>query len=241
LFVVFPVMVNTILMLTAAWLLNNALPGRRYPARSRTRQEDSDGWAKLGYGLSGEDLRSAVSSLEEFVDVSEEQLTRLYKATVVQMRKRQLGEIRCEQIMSRDVVSVYEHTPLLQAWGELQNRSIKALPVVDQQNRLVGIITQTDLAKVFMEKLSQSSNTESVEQKLYQLQQTQQSQQTPVGLLMTTPVTAVNADSHIVDALPLFVERKIHHLPVVERNRVVVGMLTRTDLLALLQQNQTPP
>ena len=111
---------------------------------------------------------------------------------------------------------------------------------MDQQNRLMGIITQTDLAKVFMEKFSLSSHTESVEQKLNQLQQTQQSQQTPVGLLMTTPVTAVNADSHIVDALALFVERKIHHLPVMERNRVVVGMLTRTDLLALLQQNQTP-
>ena len=53
---------------------------------------------------------------------------------------------------------------------------------------------------------------------------------------MTTPVTSINSNSHVADALPVFVERGIGHLPVVTDNGVVVGMLSRTDLFTLLQQ-----
>lgn len=228
-FVAFPVLLNTLLMLGAALLLNNMVPGRRYPAKRRLQEEGSEPWTELGYGLSGQDLRSAVSSLEEFVDVGEEQLDKMYKAMVVQMRKRQLGDVRCAQIMSRDVICFNEKTPLSLAWSDLQNLQIKAAPIVDQQKRLLGIITQADLAKYFMEKVSNNLSEEA----LVHLQQT------PMGLVMTTPVTSIDVNSHVVDTLAIFLERKIHHLPVVDSNRCVLGMLTRTDLLTLLQQNQS--
>ena len=228
-FVVYPVMVNTLVMLAAAWLLNNAMPGRRYPVKDQRRSE-TEGWRELGYGFSGEDMRAAVASMDEFVDVSGEQLNKLYQATVVQMRKRQLGDVRCELVMRRDVATVNEATPLPQAWRLLQHRTIKVLPVVDTQNRLKGIVALTDLADYLMQNVSPFPENGFVEHSLSGLQKT------PIGLIMTTPVTSINSNSHVADALPVFVERGIGHLPVVTDNGVVVGMLSRTDLFTLLQQ-----
>lgn len=227
-FVLFPVMVNTLLLLGATMLLNNVVPGRRYPARRGAQDEDNEPWTGLAYGLSNDDMRTAVNSLEEFVDITEEQLNRLYKATIMQMRKRELGDIRCGQIMARDVICFYENMPLSQAWLDLQTHGINAVPVVDTQKRLTGIITRADLAAVFMKKMSVDTpaNIETELKHLYQ---------TPIGAVMTTPVTTIGVEHHIVETIPLFMERKIHQLPVVNTNRVVLGLLTRTHLLTLLE------
>ena len=240
-FVLFPVMFNALLLFGAVLLLNNMVPGRRYPSRSLSLQEqgNSDSWTKLAYGVSSQDLRSAVKSLDEFVDITEEQLNKLYKATVMQMRKRQLGDIRCEQVMSRDVISVKENIPLSTAWHILQNAQVKAAPVLDAQNRVNGIVTQSDLTKWLMNEMSADVSIKTVQHNVQHNSQkyVQQFQATPVGVVMSTPVTTISAERHIVEAIPMFVERKIHHLPVVDSNRVIVGMLTRTDLLTWLEQN----
>ncbi len=242
-FVLFPVMLNALLLFGAVLLLNNMVPGRRYPSRRRRQLEHGDGesWTKIAYGISGQDLRLAVNSLDEFVDISEEQLNRLYKATIMQMRKRQLGDICCEQVMSQDVVSVKECTPLSEVWQILQKGQVKAVPVLDHQNRVCGIITQSDLAKMFVDKMHIGSANES---DILITTETMQHfikyfKATPVGVVMSAPVTTIGAKRHIVETIPQFVENKINHIPVVDDHRVIVGMLTRTDLFTLLEHRNT--
>lgn len=236
-FMLFPVLINALLLLGAAWLFNNMVPGRRYPSVRGKVQEMGDGetWPVLAYGVSSQDFRSAVNAMDEVVDITEQQLDKLYKATVLQMRKRQLGDIRCEQIMSRDVVSFKQNTSVAQAWRELMNRQVKAAPVLDYQKRVIGIVTQSDLSQLVMDKLSVDRSKQAAEL------DTQWLHQTPVGLVMSAPVTTIGADRHMVEAIPLLVERKIHHLPVVSANRVIKGMLSRTDLLALLAEASAIP
>jgi CBS domain-containing membrane protein len=231
-FVIFPVMVNTLVMLAAAMLLNNTLPGRHYPAKGRLKdQADSDCQFGITKKFRGKKLRSALSSQQESVRVSEKQLSKLCKSSAVPINQVRLMDICCEQFMSLEVVVIRENTLLKQAWRELQNRSIKAAPVVDDQNRLRGIITLTGLAEGFMEKVSVIPPTETAEQQINHLNKT------PVSRIMTTSAITVHAKSRIGDALPLFLERKICYLPVVEGNDTVVGMLAETDLLALFQSN----
>lgn len=237
-FPIFPVLVNVLLMTIAALLLNNVVPGRHYPARKSTEEQDSgDAWAGLGYGFSHEDLRAAVAAMDEFVDITEEQLDRLYRATVLQIRKRQLGEVRCEQVMSREVVTFHQDIPLSQAWSALQNNQNKAGVVMDNNERIAGIVTTADLAKYFMNKISAYHSAELTESSDKNENDIAHMQALPVGRVMSTPVTTINADDHIVDAIPVFVEKKIHHIPVVGKNNNLRGMITRTDLLVLLDRN----
>jgi CBS domain-containing membrane protein len=52
------------------------------------------------------------------------------------------------------------------------------------------------------------------------------------GQIMTTPVITVQQTDLLAELAPLFTKNAIHHLPVVDDNRKLVGMLTREDILA---------
>ncbi|MCG6968810.1 MAG: HPP family protein [Gammaproteobacteria bacterium] len=236
LFILYPVFVNTMLLMGVALLLNNMVPGRRYPSARRNVKEAgaSESWEEETHAMSRQDFRSAIQSLDEFVDITDVQLDKIYRATVLQMRKRQLGNIRCEQVMSSDVVSVKDTTSVAQAWRELQRKQVTAVPVLDHKNRVIGIVTQTDLANRILTDIDTDAKN-GTRVTTGQLSR-KPIQQTVVGELMSAPVITIHADRHILDALSLFVDRHIHQLPVVDTKRVIQGMLSKTDLLALLQQ-----
>jgi len=55
-----------------------------------------------------------------------------------------------------------------------------------------------------------------------------------VGEIMSSPVVTAREDTHIVSLIPLFSEQNIHHIPVVDKDRRVIGMVTQTDLTVAL-------
>jgi len=55
-----------------------------------------------------------------------------------------------------------------------------------------------------------------------------------VGEIMSSPVITAPEDMHIVSLIPLFSEHNIHHVPIVDKDRRVVGMVTQTDLTVAL-------
>lgn len=61
-----------------------------------------------------------------------------------------LRKIKIEEIMTRDVVTVTESTPLEEAARIMADSKISGLPVLSD-NKLVGLITETDLFKTFLE------------------------------------------------------------------------------------------
>jgi len=63
-----------------------------------------------------------------------------------------LSQIKMRDIMTRDVITVTEDTPLEEAARIMADRKIGGLPVM-RDDKLVGIITETDLFKVFVEVL----------------------------------------------------------------------------------------
>ena len=61
-----------------------------------------------------------------------------------------LNKLKIREIMTRDVVTIQEDTPVEEAAKIMADNKIGALPVV-KGNKLVGIITETDIFKVFLE------------------------------------------------------------------------------------------
>ncbi len=91
------------------------------------------------------------------------------------------------------------------------------LPVVDEDGRLVGIITRSDLERFFSQVPSPG-----VVKRQYRVDQT-----------MTTPVITVSPDYPLEEAAKLMLEHKIGGLPVVQDERVV-GIITESDIFAQL-------
>jgi acetoin utilization protein AcuB len=63
-----------------------------------------------------------------------------------------LAKIKVSDVMTREVVTVFEDTPLEEAARIMADNSIGGLPVM-RGDQLVGIITETDIFKVFLEML----------------------------------------------------------------------------------------
>jgi len=63
-----------------------------------------------------------------------------------------LAQITVKEIMTRDVITVTEYTPLEEAARIMADNKIGSLPVV-RNGKLVGIITESDLFKIFTEIL----------------------------------------------------------------------------------------
>jgi acetoin utilization protein AcuB len=64
-----------------------------------------------------------------------------------------LSKLKIEQLMAKDVVSVTADTPVEEAAGMMVTNRIGGMPVVDGDRHVVGIITETDIFKAFVEMM----------------------------------------------------------------------------------------
>ncbi|PLV59871.1 CBS and ACT domain-containing protein [Thermotoga sp. KOL6] len=62
-----------------------------------------------------------------------------------------LSKLKIEEIMTKNVITVNENTPVEDAARIMEENDISGLPVLNDMGHLVGIITQTDIFKVFVE------------------------------------------------------------------------------------------
>jgi CBS domain-containing protein len=131
-----------------------------------------------------------------------------------------MQDIFVARLMSPDVVTVTSSTPVEEAATILMDEQIGSLVVVDGANRLQGILTSTD----FVEIVSES----------------QPKAETTVQKYMTEQVVTLGPQDLIRDAADKMITYGIHHLPVVDEDEGVIGMLSTTDLTAYLSDVEQP-
>ncbi len=218
-FVLWPVAIDSLLLLMAA-LVFNVSARRRYPHQAAPPPpahltRDATPTARIG--LTVQDLDAALRARGELLDVSQEDLEELFIEAETLAWKRRFGSIRCEDVMSRDVVSVQPSTPAQEAWRLMIRHAVKALPVVDEQRLLLGIVTLHDFF-VGHETASASAGQGAWF----------------VGDIMTREVLTARPGQDLVDLMPAFSDGGRHHLPVVSDDGRLAGMVTQSDMVAAL-------
>ncbi len=113
------------------------------------------------------------------------------------------------QFMASNDVVVSPETTLAEAARQLARLDITGLPVTDANDRVVGIITESDMLNAFL---------------------AQRTSEARVAILMTEHVITVDEFTPADQVLTILREQKIHHLPVV-RQGVVVGLITPQSVL----------
>jgi CBS domain-containing protein len=134
--------------------------------------------------------------------------------------------VQVREIMSRQVVTVGPDTSAKFAGEVMAARGFAALPVVDDQNRLIGIVAEADVLRDRIPadpRLHLRRGTEHTDT-IHPLH---------VRGVMTTAVRAVEASTDVSDVARLFVDGRLRSVPVVE-NEVVVGIVSRRDALKAL-------
>jgi acetoin utilization protein AcuB len=116
-----------------------------------------------------------------------------------------------DEIMKRKVITLSSRDTIRRAKLLMLENSIRHLPVVDQENHVVGLITKSDIHQ-------------------YLLNSSDEDDQVLVVNVMNTKVITGHPLDFIEEVSAIFYEHKIGCLPIVEVKKLV-GIITETDML----------
>ncbi|WP_339102375.1 CBS domain-containing protein [Haloterrigena salinisoli] len=131
-----------------------------------------------------------------------------------------MEDIFVGRVMSASLHTVTPDTLVEETAQLMLENEIGSVVVTDDDNRLKGILTTTDFVRIVAERKPKD--------------------QTPVSQYMTEDIITATAQDSIRDAADAMVEHGFHHLPVVDDEVGVIGMVTTTDLAAYLSREETP-
>jgi CBS domain-containing protein len=117
--------------------------------------------------------------------------------------------ISLERIMTRDVVTARRTTDVYDAIRMMADGNVTGLPVVDEDEKLVGTVTEKDVMQLLL-------NTQSTEG--------------TVEDCMTTDVVSFDVKDNLPDVMKTLVEKGFRRVPI-ESEGKLIGIITRRDII----------
>ena len=197
-------------LIVAAGGLYAKVTRHSYPhrvANPASVHKTADGPAAQRVGYTAADLDKALAQYGDLLDVSRDDLDALFRQVEVQASQRIHAQIRCADIMSRDVISVDARQSASSALAYMQKHDLRTAPVIDDEGRVVGMVRRAELLAA---------------------------RDSPVAMMLDPFVHKVMPGTAIEALLPILSSGAAHEAMVVDENRVLVGIITQTDLLAVL-------
>ncbi|MEV0321371.1 CBS domain-containing protein [Streptomyces sp. NPDC050658] len=137
-------------------------------------------------------------------------------------------------VMTGDVVSVRYGTPFKEVARLLSEYRISGLPVIDAEDKVVGVISETDLLVREVEAPDPYRRRRRLRMpRMTAAARRGRSKATArtAGRLMSTPPVCVHADNTIAEGARRMARDRVERLPVVDDEERLVGIVTRRDLL----------
>ncbi len=116
-----------------------------------------------------------------------------------------------KEIMTTELITIAPDTPLKKAREILGTYRIHHLPIVNENNVLLGLVTTWDLFKLEMSPAEYAD--------------------IPVSEIMTTHLAVLGPEDKIGSAAELFLEHLFQAVPIVDEDRHLLGIVTMFDIL----------
>ncbi|MFD9891789.1 CBS domain-containing protein [Amycolatopsis sp. NPDC059027] len=137
--------------------------------------------------------------------------------------------MRARDVMTSPVITVGTATTAKEAAEILSSRGFTALPVVDDDDRLIGIVTEADLIR-------DRVPADPRHRRDAEYRARREDPGSTVGALMTSPATGMSPGTDVADLTRALVESGIRAMPVVDGARVI-GIVTRGDIVRVLARD----
>ncbi|NQU21576.1 MAG: CBS domain-containing protein [Candidatus Nealsonbacteria bacterium] len=118
--------------------------------------------------------------------------------------------------MTADPITIGPETGVHEAIAMLLKHQISGLPVVDEDGKVVGFLSEKDCLDAFLEAEYHESPTAFVKD------------------LMSPEVTTVEPETGILKTAEVFSQKGFHQLPVMQQDRLV-GQISRKDVIRAIQ------
>ena len=131
-----------------------------------------------------------------------------------------MEDIFVARLMTTDLQTVPPDTLVEDAAGVMLAEDVGSVLVVDDDDRIEGILTSTDFVRIVKERKPKD--------------------QTPVSAYMSTDVVTADPQHSISDVADLILDQGFHHLPVVDDEGRAIGIVTTTDITAYVSHLEAP-
>ena len=126
-----------------------------------------------------------------------------------------------KDVMTKNVITARSDEGVVEAFEKMLKYKISSLPVVDDENKVIGIVTTTDIG--------------------YNLIRDRYTLETTIGDVMTKDVITIEEDANILDAIKKMDTYKnrgeiINQLPVVDKDNKLVGIISDGDIIRTLSR-----
>lgn len=179
--------------------------------------------------ISGEDLRAALSDMGTYVDITEEDLLKIYSLAVRHAKERMTLSIKVSEVMTADAVAVNEDADIAEAIKLLSDKGVSGLPVTDNENRVVGVITEADILSVM--GMNKGHTFKDIIVRLLGEPAPGNKSGNTVRQVMSSPAITTTPDRRILEVASILEERRIKRLPVVEAAGKLIGIISRADIV----------
>src|SRR5487761_619343 len=134
-----------------------------------------------------------------------------------------------KDVMTTHVVSVREDATYKDIATRLRELRVSAFPVVDADDRVIGVVSEADL----LTKEALEYSIPSLMGGLLHGRERAKAAAVIAAYLMTKPAVTIGPREPASHAARLMYSRKIKRLPVVDDDGRLIGIVTRTDVLGV--------
>jgi CBS domain-containing protein len=146
--------------------------------------------------------------------------------------QQRLHRWQVRDVMTSDVAAVDSAASYRQVARLLAERSVSAVPVLDDDRRVLGIVSEADM----LHKQEREHTSPRRRSHLRTRSDRTKAAARTAAELMTSPAVTIQADAHLGSVARLMNDHHIKRLPVVDASGRLIGIVSRSDLLSVFQR-----
>jgi CBS domain-containing membrane protein len=181
--------------------------------------------------ISDEDVLEAMKEIHGYLDITPGDFKEIYGFAFKHAYQRLTRTIRAEDIMTQKVTSVNMDTPLKDVADMLNRIDISGVPVIDEDQRVVGIISENDFifhmgdkeTRSFMGVVAQCLKDTGCIALTIRKQTAKD--------IMTSPAVTVGEAAPLSEIASLLSDKNIRRVPVTTPDGTLKGIISRVDLI----------
>ncbi len=182
---------------------------------------------------SEDDLRAALKEMRTYVDITEEDLKKIYEIALRHARERITSRILVRDAMTKNAITVRRDADLHAAATILSENRISGMPVVDENSRVIGVISEADILMLTGMKREHTFK-DILRNILGEPVPVHSTKGNKVENVMSFPPVTSKADDTIADVAKILDERRIKRLPVVDDDGKLLGIISRADIVRMI-------
>ena len=183
------------------------------------------------FDISDEDILKAMKDIPGYLDITPGDFKDLYQFAHNRAIERLTRLVKARDVMNQKVISVQGDTPSGEVALLMAEHGIAGVPVLDDNQKVVGVISEKDFlfhmggenSRSFMDVVAQCLQNKGCVAITMRQQKAED--------IMTSPPITVDESTPVSKIAALFNDKGINRVPVIDETGTLIGIVARADIL----------